>query len=191
MPGGNNESVLENKVENKSGGVVNGDKEVDSCAKTTSYGTFKDAQALLKGYNDLQSEFTRRCQRVKELEGENAKLKEQISVKENSLLLSGGEQPFENKSSNGGFAVPHEKYSPSEVFLQKDNYSKLDNPESSDGNPLKKEQIVKDYLRDVLSSQNVTTVITTKQGGVALTPPIRPQSFAEVGKMAEKILRKK
>ena len=33
-----------------------------------SYGKFKDATALLNAYNQLQSEFTKRCQRVKELE---------------------------------------------------------------------------------------------------------------------------
>ena len=34
-----------------------------------SLGKFKDAQSLLKAYNSLQSEFTKRCQRIKELEG--------------------------------------------------------------------------------------------------------------------------
>ena len=33
-----------------------------------SYGKFKDATALLNAYNQLQSEFTKRCQRIKELE---------------------------------------------------------------------------------------------------------------------------
>ena len=35
---------------------------------TVSYGKFKDAMALLNAYNALESEFTKRCQRVKELE---------------------------------------------------------------------------------------------------------------------------
>ena len=33
-----------------------------------SLGKFKDANALFKAYNSLQSEFTKRCQRLKELE---------------------------------------------------------------------------------------------------------------------------
>ena len=33
-----------------------------------SLGKFKDVNALLSAYNSLQSEFTKRCQRVKELE---------------------------------------------------------------------------------------------------------------------------
>ena len=35
-----------------------------------SLGKFKDVNALLSAYNSLQSEFTKRCQRVKELEAE-------------------------------------------------------------------------------------------------------------------------
>lgn len=35
-----------------------------------SFGKFKDAQSLLNAYNSLEAEFTKRCQRLKELEGE-------------------------------------------------------------------------------------------------------------------------
>ena len=35
-----------------------------------SLGKFKDVSALLSAYNSLQSEFTKRCQRIKELESE-------------------------------------------------------------------------------------------------------------------------
>ena len=34
-----------------------------------SLGKFKDVNALLSAYNSLQSEFTKRCQKIKELEG--------------------------------------------------------------------------------------------------------------------------
>lgn len=35
---------------------------------SASYGKFKDATALLKAYESLEAEFTKRCQRIKELE---------------------------------------------------------------------------------------------------------------------------
>lgn len=35
---------------------------------SVSYGKFKDATALLKAYESLEAEFTKRCQRIKELE---------------------------------------------------------------------------------------------------------------------------
>ncbi len=57
---------------------ISGDK-----VKPTSKSKFKDEESLLKAYNSLQSEFTKRCQRLKELEGEILKLtQEKTSRKE-------------------------------------------------------------------------------------------------------------
>ncbi len=47
------------------------DKEILGEDKTEiSLGKFKDVSALLSAYNSLQSEFTKRCQKIKELEGQ-------------------------------------------------------------------------------------------------------------------------
>jgi hypothetical protein len=58
------------------------EKENESVQKVTevekadiSLGKFKDVNALLNAYNSLQSEFTKRCQRIKELEGASSKEK--------------------------------------------------------------------------------------------------------------------
>ena len=49
---------------------VSTENQVNLGAKesSVSYGKFKDATALLNAYNSLEAEFTKRCQRVKELE---------------------------------------------------------------------------------------------------------------------------
>ena len=47
----------------------------------TSLGKFHDVESLCKAYNSLESEFTKRCQRIKELEGEI----EELKVKSESL----------------------------------------------------------------------------------------------------------
>ncbi len=39
-----------------------------------SLGKFKDVNALLNAYNSLEAEFTKRCQRIKELEGKAEKV---------------------------------------------------------------------------------------------------------------------
>lgn len=46
--------------------------------QAVSLGRFKDINALLSAYNSLQAEFTKRCQRIKELESANAVDKETI-----------------------------------------------------------------------------------------------------------------
>lgn len=53
-------------------------KEQGDVKETVSLGKFKDVNALLNAYNSLQSEFTKRCQRVKELE--NALTDEKTNV---------------------------------------------------------------------------------------------------------------
>ena len=52
------------------------DKEVkgEEAKTEVSLGKFKDVQSLIQAYNSLQSEFTKRCQRIKELEGEVSKV---------------------------------------------------------------------------------------------------------------------
>ncbi len=45
-------------------------KEKSGEDTSVSLGKFKDVNALLAAYNSLQSEFTKRCQRIKELEAE-------------------------------------------------------------------------------------------------------------------------
>ena len=42
-------------------------------SEAVSLGKFKDVKSLIQAYNSLQAEFTKRCQRIKELEGERVK----------------------------------------------------------------------------------------------------------------------
>ena len=47
-------------------------KDTETAGTSVSLGKFKDVNALLNAYNSLQSEFTKRCQRIKELEAEKS-----------------------------------------------------------------------------------------------------------------------
>ena len=58
------------EAENKETGVEN---------QKVSLGKFKDVESLIHAYNSLQSEFTKRCQRIKELEGE-AKVVDKVNA---------------------------------------------------------------------------------------------------------------
>lgn len=60
--------------------IITGEKD-----EQVSLGKFKDITALLSAYNSLQAEFTKRCQRIKELEKQTL-----VSDKENTP-----EQPSE------------------------------------------------------------------------------------------------
>ena len=66
---------------------------------SVSLGKFKDVNALLSAYNSLQAEFTKRCQRIKELETSAAVDKvspTEQSVKPENQTLSITEEEKEN-----------------------------------------------------------------------------------------------
>ena len=59
-----------NKMEDQNEQMQNTVQEsTDTEGKNISLGKFKDVNDLLNAYNSLQAEFTKRCQRLKELEG--------------------------------------------------------------------------------------------------------------------------
>lgn len=63
--------------------------------KEVSLGKFKDVNALLSAYNSLQSEFTKRCQRVKELESV-------LAVDKEKTPTSKGEEQVDSKEESKG-----------------------------------------------------------------------------------------
>ena len=74
-------------------------KKTDGEDTSVSLGKFKDVNALLAAYNSLQSEFTKRCQRIKELEASAAVDKvspTEQSVKPENQTLSITEEEKEN-----------------------------------------------------------------------------------------------
>ena len=115
----------------------------------TSLGKFKDVTSLLKAYNSLQSEFTKRCQRIKELEGEVSKV-DKASAPTNETSVG------EEKVKQG--------------ITQQE-----------------KEQILKDYLKGIVSSKQIAILMDGNGIGVK-TPVSKPKTIAEAGALAKEIL---
>ena len=110
-----------------------------------SFGKFKDADSLLKAYNSLTAEFTKRCQKIKELEGK---------INENSVKTS-----EEDKTKQEGITEEE------------------------------KQEILKGYLKEVLNSKTKAIVMDGK--GVSLkTPPSKPKTIEEAGKLVKEIFSK-
>lgn len=55
--------------------------------EAVSLGKFKDVKSLIHAYNSLQAEFTKRCQRIKELEGEREKDDKTVAVPSKELSV--------------------------------------------------------------------------------------------------------
>lgn len=58
--------------------VVETNEDLGDTEKAVSLGKFKDVKALLNAYNSLRAEFTKRCQRISELEAKNSSKEEQL-----------------------------------------------------------------------------------------------------------------
>ena len=65
------EQIINEQTELKTH-TVDTEKEIGDKKSEVSFGKFKDAESLVNAYNSLQSEFTKRCQKIKELEGKLA-----------------------------------------------------------------------------------------------------------------------
>ncbi len=115
-----------------------------------SLGKFKDVNALLSAYNSLQAEFTKRCQKLKELEGRLA------SSDKGSPLGESLNQGYENVK---------------------------------DTNPIDKEEIVKEYLKELLGKKQ--SAILLDGVGVGVKAPInRPKTISEAGTLARELFAK-
>lgn len=120
--------------------------------KTTevSFGKFKDANALLSAYNSLQAEFTKRCQRIKELEGE--------------LLSVDKATPTESIDGNS-------------------------TKKEEDTTPEDKDQVIREYLKDLLGRRRSAIVMDGAGAGVR-TPVRRPKTVRAAGELAKELLGK-
>lgn len=87
------QSEVEENAEGSQIEVTTGDKsEAENCE---TVGKFKDVNALLEAYNNLEKEFTKKCQRLSALEKDKVKedetLKKQVDEKLSLFLSSNGE----------------------------------------------------------------------------------------------------
>ena len=70
--------------------IAEAKENTGAAATEVSLGKFKDVGSLLKAYENLESEFTRRSRRLKELEGEVLRNKEEITRRGASSVIPKG-----------------------------------------------------------------------------------------------------
>ena len=87
--------------------IAKAKENTGAAATEVSLGKFKDVGSLLKAYENLESEFTRRSRRLKELEGEVLRNREEITRRGASSVihkgLGEGSSPEKaDETKNGG-----------------------------------------------------------------------------------------
>lgn len=176
-----------------------------------SFKKFKDVKALEKAYSSLESEFTKRSQRLKELSRENDEYKklfgktdkpqaETSSEADNNLTELFEKHPQmkgENKNATADITASG-NYELVDRYIStlEEKLAKLEGELSDESRLLNhiegtaiKDKIIKDYLKDVLSLSGGARLIDGG-GVISIAPPLKPRSIAEAGDMAREYLKK-
>ena len=215
---------MENNIEMAGGESLQSSK--DNLDKTThtaeaenSLGVEKSCQKslneenkLLNAYNSLQSEFTRRCQKIKELERENNVLKEEQSKANSSFNVESEtyEKDFikkypevskelellkeiANSCGDKSYGRLERAYLSNlkQKMQEKEDYYKskdyiLNCLSQDDG---LKENIIREYLLNIEGSKP-TVKLMSGDGKASIMPPSKPKTLAEAGIIAQQILEK-
>lgn len=171
---------------------------------SNEFGKFKDAESLLKAYNHLEAEFTKKSQKLASLESENERAqtelrKEAEQDKKIEEFISKFDivKPFSSalkESLNKGEDVDlkeeairliSQSYKSAQDFSQDEEF--LNNYIFS--NQEIKDKIVKDYLSKV--TQNSPIKVENGSSSISLTPPKTPTNIKEAGYLAKSIIKQK
>ena len=144
--------------------------EAEGNKAAAALGKFKDVQTLMKAYSDLEAEFTRRSQRLKELEKEN-KAEPNLDEEKATPSRTGGDCAPPSKG-DGACSTPSQK-SDDERIAEALSDKKV------------RDAIIGDYLRGLAENK-----IPLVGGGGAVTAPRNtPKTVKEAGKFARQFLK--
>ena len=174
---------------------------------------FKDVTSLLKAYNSLEAEFTKRSQRIKQLEREYEALQKSVETKPETTN-SDPSAKIEGEYAENVARDFYEKYPEAKAYSSyleevadfksadglKSAYIDLLTKRLRDAEKVKREgfdlsqvdsatkdEIIKAFLSEILSAKPKTKALN--EGEIILTPPIRPKSLQEAGLLAEKYFK--
>lgn len=170
--------------------AVTGDKE------QASYGKFNSADELLKAYNSLESEFTKRSQRLKQLESTQAASEWESRV---GKLIE--RYPIAAQLSEEiGAEIEDKKMIKDENCLEKALLNVLSKKYKTPTEQAQDETVIGEVLKngavreriiDEYREKVTTTLPKTmpKGGELHVVPPVRPSNIFEAGKAALEILK--
>ncbi len=160
----------------------------DNQDTVTSFGKFKSAESLFEGYQQLEKEFTKKCQVLKKLEN-RAENNQQILEKMLQINpdLNCFADELKNVSGVEEFAIKLAETLTGKInepcnMINDEEF--LNNYVYSNEKIINK--IVADYLDSLVSIQVPQTI--AKGGNCYVSPTYRPRTLDEAGKMAKKFI---
>lgn len=166
-------------------------------------GKFKDAESLFKAYNNLQAEFTKKSQRLADLEMQNeTALKEQnrqaeIDKKVEEFVAKFDiVKPFSSALKATLTNTENANLAEESVKMIAKNYKRAEDYATDSeflnnyifSNAEIKDKIIKDYLSKV--TQN-SPIKVEGNDNILLSKPTQPSTIAEAGRLAKTIIKQK
>lgn len=185
----------------------------------TSLKKFRDVQSLEKAYGSLEAEFTKRCQRIRELEGRLFELEEAKANAEKNLPThaggildatldfcdekaeGGGEENGSAKKEVGerGVAEPREKTeTDDERAYLKELLKRVERLEKSmDDEEFLLGKIEGSSVKDRIIREYLAGVknlsgaprLTGSGGSIAVLPPVKPKTLSEAAALAKEYVK--
>lgn len=168
----------------------------DDKKEETSYGKFNSAEELLKAYSALESEFTKRSQKLKELENLRSTDAQKTGVKtlmekypvaerfaeelnEEIAKTAGAEKGYEGALLN---VLSRKIKTADEMARDEKVISRVLSDEEN------KEYIINGYIERIRENSSFKSL--PKGGAIPVAPVYRPRSIREAGEIAKKILER-
>ncbi len=172
----------------------------------SSLGKFKNSDELLKAYMSLEKEFTKKCQKIKQLEAQNDNATNSPKIIDNEQVVPNGVQQTDLGGQNanlsikdmlinatktaaidslyqvaGGDAVNYQKEQ--EVALTEELKASI----LSDVNLRNK--FIENYLNEIQSQKTAPLMVNSNASNFCVMPKTKPQSLQDAGDIAKEMLK--
>lgn len=197
--------ISQENIKDQDNDVNNNENTVSQLTDNGSenLGKFKDVQSLLKAYNSLQTEFTKKSQKLSEIENSKSeftreeKINQAIkSVEQNHNIASKFAQNIKQSIKD----VEADNYIPivqEELLknLEKEYKTAVEYANDQDflnsyvyNNQTIRDNIIRDYLANLTNSTPIK-VSSNISSSIPLSPPNVPLTIQDAGKLAKNIIK--
>lgn len=170
---------------------------------SVNLGKFKDAESLLKAYNSLQTEFTKKSQRLSELENSKTEFTREEKINKAIKELEQSYNIARNFTQDIKQAVKDVDSADYSQIVREELIKNLEKNYKSANQYIEDEQFLKDYvynnkavreniIRDYLANLTSTSpvrVVSNISGSIPVSPPNMPTTIKEAGRLAKNIIK--
>lgn len=170
---------------------------------SVNLGKFKDAESLLKAYNSLQTEFTKKSQRLSELENSKTEFTKEEKINQALMELTQNYDIAQKFSGEIKLAMKDIDATDYRQLVKEELLKNLQQSYKSAQDYVADEEFLKNYvynntyirdniIRDYLANLTNTSpvkVVSNISSSIPISPPNTPSTIQEAGRLAKNIIK--